>query len=59
MLGWIYRVIIGHFTACSHTWTTLREAPIVDDSNDVIGRIYTLRCSQCGEIASRSVTARG
>ena len=52
MIGWIYRMIVGRFTRCDHKFEIHEERDVV---TQFLGtrqeyRMYTLRCSKCGEM---------
>lgn len=67
MLGWLWRLIVGRFRAlppapvappCTHHWDLFQQVECKDGYfNEVYGRIYVLRCKDCGDIAQRKVVA--
>lgn len=49
MLGFFWRMIVGHFYSCQHEWET------IDRSNEslhdrIIARVWFLRCKKCGDM---------
>lgn len=56
MLGWLYRVIIGHFDKCSHKWKTIEEYSLCDHRDHNIKFMgYILRCDSCGNIKKEEI----
>jgi hypothetical protein len=52
MLGWLYRVIIGRFGYCQHTWKILCKGQYTGDFGNT-GNYYDLQCTKCGKIKSK------
>lgn len=54
MLGWIYRMIVGHFSRCQHKWKIHEEHALVhrkeDDTVKTIGTLTVLQCQNCGDL---------
>lgn len=50
MLGWLYRMIIGSFGFCEHTFEIHKENPVVNDDGDRRYTRYALRCTKCGDM---------
>jgi len=53
MLGWLYRMIVGRFTSCSHKWVIYKTIQIFSSNQDREANIpcrhdYMLLCSKCG-----------
>jgi len=56
MIGWLYRIIIGSFSSCSHEWETISQAPITHvRTQTLIGAVYVLKCGKCGDIQQRNI----
>lgn len=56
MLGWIYRIIIGHFSKCDHEYKIIKEGTETKIGTDsVISYVYVLQCSKCGEMKNHKV----
>ena len=49
MIGFLWRLIVGHFTQCNHNWETIDEG-IVRGNGVEIGRLYVLKCKNCGDM---------
>ncbi len=49
MIGWIYRMIIGHF-GCEHTYEIISEGKMIGYGNEKCGDFYNLQCKKCGKI---------
>lgn len=60
MLGWIWRVIVGHFDRCEHKWEIISEMETQSRERPGVtaGQIYGLRCEKCGDITQRYVGIR-
>ena len=56
MLGWLYRMIIGHFW-CKHQWNIIKQYNTylydVGDSPD--GVTMVLKCTKCGVLKNHKV----
>ena len=61
MIGFLYRLIIGHFTTvkpCQHKWgETVIHGPIDDIHGRVVGYQHTCRCEKCGCFRTFTYTA--
>lgn len=56
MIGWIYRLIVGSFSSCHHDFKIIKEGEEKDiKSGSVIGYVYVLQCSKCGELKNHKV----
>ena len=59
MLGWLYRILVGSFKVCPHSWETINEMS-VHSTPEGAGRptavLYVLRCKNCGEITERRIS---
>lgn len=54
MIGWFWRVLVGHFSKpCDHRWAVLASGPWEDRGMGTCGTYYTLQCQNCGNIKSR------
>lgn len=51
MLGWLWRTLVGRFSACSHKWEQLSNYNIrSSNEKTIVGTMYVLRCKECGNI---------
>lgn len=48
MLGWLYRMIVGRFTSCSHQWAILQKINIFEGGSRPVQTDYQLCCEKCG-----------
>ena len=53
MLGFVWRVLVGRFTSCSHKWTIKESAAVQNWKDEEVGKIFVLQCEKCGEITTR------
>ena len=60
MIGWLWRMIVGRFTACEHKWQTFSEMKVTPRGRQevIAGMLYGLRCEKCGDITQRYVGLR-
>lgn len=55
MIGWLYRMIVGRFVSCRHSWETIRETEMMKEGYDLpVKTRWTLRCKSCGDITYRN-----
>ena len=54
MIAWLYKIIVGNFTQCSHKWEIINDTPCEwRDENTGSSKNwhkYTLQCEHCGDI---------
>lgn len=54
MIGFLYRLIVGHFHRCLHEWETIEVGKSTSWVGSV-GKIFVLRCKKCGDIEQREI----
>ena len=57
MIKYLWRLLVVGFPEspkCKHTWETTNIMSI-SQANQEIGKIYTLKCSKCGEYKSNTI----
>jgi hypothetical protein len=52
VIAWLWRLLVGDF--CRHQWETINEMR-VEEGGRPVGRIYVLRCRECGRITCKTV----
>lgn len=52
MIGWLWRLIIGHFNTCKHDFEIIREVNIYksETSKLPVGNKFILQCKKCGDL---------
>jgi hypothetical protein len=54
MIGWIWRVLVGRFSRCDHSWKTESDKRLTDGMGGIGHRIH-LRCALCGDWRKRDL----
>jgi hypothetical protein len=55
MLAWLWDIFVGRF--CMHIWEIQMEGEVYQrqESKRPYGRLYTLRCTKCGDLRKRRI----
>lgn len=56
MIGWPYRMIVGRFDSCRHSWETIHTANVMTAGyENPTAFKFVLRCKSCGNITYRNI----
>jgi hypothetical protein len=54
MLGWLWKLIVGNFTRCDHSWKIIKEVRCSDEWQGSWTR-YHLQCGKCGDVKCKDM----
>lgn len=52
MLGFLWRLIVGRFSSCTHKWEILQWCDVTSHGTK-IGTRYHLQCTHCGNVKKK------